>query len=230
MQITMGLPKPCEFSLMLRLHLVQSGIQRNHANQTSPKVRLPITPAILTKLKEHWSPQLTSRDIVMVWAAASVCFFRFWSGEFTIPSEKSFDCTKHLVWGDVSVDNSDNPQVVKVHLKRSKSDQLGKGVDVYMGKTDCSLCPVAAVTHNTWHSVAQKKARFSSSKMRVTSQSPHLQWKKRKPYSRWPTGTELCRTQFPHRRHNNCSQCRDRGPRDQSYGKVEQFSIPRVHS
>ena len=96
MQITMGLPKPCEFSLMLRLHLVQSGIQCNHANQTSPKVRLPITPVILTKLKEHWSPQRTSRDIVMVWAEASVCFFRFWSGKFTIPSESP--STAQSIW------------------------------------------------------------------------------------------------------------------------------------
>jgi len=69
----MGLPEPREFSSMPHLHLVQLRIQHTHANQISPKVRLPITPAILTKLKEHWSPQQTSRDIVMVWAA--LCMF-----------------------------------------------------------------------------------------------------------------------------------------------------------
>ena len=33
-----------------------------------------------------------------------------------------------------------------MHLKgeRSKTDQLGKGVDVYMGKTGYPLCPVMA--------------------------------------------------------------------------------------
>ena len=30
--------------------------------------------------------------------------------------------------------------------KKSKSDQLGKGVDIYIGRTDCPLCPVVAIT------------------------------------------------------------------------------------
>ena len=39
--------------------------------------------------------------------------------------------------GDVAIDNQDNPRMVKFHLKQSKTDQLGKGVDVVVG-----LCPV----------------------------------------------------------------------------------------
>ena len=37
------------------------------------------------------------------------------------------------------------PQALRVTLKKSKTDQLGKGVDVFVGKTGCPLCPVAAV-------------------------------------------------------------------------------------
>ena len=75
MQITLGLPEPREFSSMPRLRLVQSGIQRTHATQqTETKVRLPITPTILLKLKEHWTPRKADADIVMLWAAASLCF------------------------------------------------------------------------------------------------------------------------------------------------------------
>ena len=56
MQITMGLPEPREYSSMPRLCLVQSGIQRAHASKQTTKIRLPITPEILLRLKEHWTP------------------------------------------------------------------------------------------------------------------------------------------------------------------------------
>ena len=45
------------------------------------------------------------------------------------------------------MDSIDNPQTLKVHLKISKTDQLGRGVDMYIGKMDCSLCPLAAMLH-----------------------------------------------------------------------------------
>ena len=45
------------------------------------------------------------------------------------------------------MDSIDNPQAVKVYLKTSKTDQLGREMDVYISKTDCSLCPLTAVMH-----------------------------------------------------------------------------------
>ena len=146
MQITMGLPEPREYSSLPRLRLVQSGIQRAHASKQTTKIRLPITPAILIRLKEHWTPRKSEPDIVMLWAAAVLCFFGFFkAGEITIPTISGFDDSKHLAWGDVAIDDLNNPQSLRVHLKRSKTDQLGKGVDVYVGKTDGPLCPVTAV-------------------------------------------------------------------------------------
>ena len=47
--------------------------------------------------------------------------------------------------GDVAVDDRTNPRAIKVHLRRSKTDQFGNGVDVVVGKTGDALCPVAAV-------------------------------------------------------------------------------------
>jgi hypothetical protein len=35
--------------------------------------------------------------------------------------------------------------MVRCHFKQSKTDQLGRGIDVVMGKTGLDLCPVAAV-------------------------------------------------------------------------------------
>ena len=145
MQIMLGLPEPQEYSLIPRLRL--SGIQRSHSqtDKDPAKVRLPITPSILYKLKAHWFPCNTNPDIVMFWAAATLCLGFFRVGEITVPNLSAFDQKKHLAWGDVAIDNPESPQTLRVHLKRSKTDQLGKGIDVFIGKTECPLCPVKAV-------------------------------------------------------------------------------------
>ena len=148
MQIVLGLPEPRAFSSLPRIRLVQSGIQRVYAQKTTPKtrIRLPITPSILAKIHTHMLPKSSDHDTIMIWAAATICFFGFFrSGEITLPAGTSFDDTKHLSWGDVAVDNPALPQIVKVRLKVSKSDQLRKGVDVFIGKTGGVICPVAAV-------------------------------------------------------------------------------------
>lgn len=72
-----------------------------------------------------------------------VCFFRF--GEITIPGLTAFDGNFHLALGDVAANDLDNPSVLRVHLKRSKCDQVGQGLDVFIGKRGRDLCPVRAV-------------------------------------------------------------------------------------
>lgn len=122
MQVILGLPEPREFSFLPRLRLVQSGIQRTHLQRTSspPRVRLRVTPSILNRIKELWSARSTEPDIIMLWAAACLCFFGFFrSGELTVPSAQGFDPTIHLSWGDVAVDNPTNPTAIRVLLKRS---------------------------------------------------------------------------------------------------------------
>lgn len=149
MQITLGLPEPKEFSSLPRLRLVQAGIQRTHSQRAPVKerVRLPITPEILGKLKSHWWRGGPSYDNVMLWAASTLCFYGFFrAGEITVPSLNGFDASCHLAWGDIAVDNSIVPRVLKVHLKKSKTDQLGKGIDIFIGRTDELLCPVEAFT------------------------------------------------------------------------------------
>ena len=47
--------------------------------------------------------------------------------------------------GDVAVDDHSNPSLVRIHLGKSKTDQLGIGVDIHLGRTDEDLCPVAAL-------------------------------------------------------------------------------------
>ena len=68
-------------------------------------------------------------------------FFR--AGEITVPSASMFDPAVHLTWGDVAI--SADYRMVRVFLKRSKTDQFGRGTEVFFGATDNDLCPVQAL-------------------------------------------------------------------------------------
>lgn len=92
-------------------------------------------------------PTAKDPDMIMLWAAAVLGFSGFfWARELTLPSQKDFQPRKHLCWWDETVDNTQAPNVLRVHLKHSKTNQPGQGVEVYVGKTGCKLCPVAAVS------------------------------------------------------------------------------------
>ncbi len=147
MQIMQGLPEPRAMSSLPRLRLVVNGVTRSRSQggQVPTKPRLPITTPILRKMFETLSKRPLTHDNFMLWAACSLCFFGFFrSGEITSPSKSGFQPLRHLAWGDVSIDDHSSPTLLKVHLKISKCDQLGKGVDVFVGRTGTVLCPVTA--------------------------------------------------------------------------------------
>ena len=108
-------------------------------------MRLPITGPIMTCL--YGSLMASSRtDRQLIWAVASLAFFGFFRlGKLLVEAPDQYDRTGHLSWGDVAVDNRTYPSMMKVHLKRSKCDQFGRGVDVIVGRTDTPICPVTAV-------------------------------------------------------------------------------------
>ena len=43
------------------------------------------------------------------------------------------------------MDSHHNPQMVQIHLRKSKSNQFGLGVDIVLGATGRPLCPVSAI-------------------------------------------------------------------------------------
>ena len=145
-QIMRGLPEPRQAGTMPRLKLVQSGVARVRARQgiSHTDERLPMTVQILDGLMGVWgtpSAGISSYDGLMLRSVASLCFYGFFRlGELTVPSQSAFDERMHLAWGDVSVGKP--PSVLKVHLKRSKCDQLGKGADVFVGSTGGRSCPI----------------------------------------------------------------------------------------
>ena len=107
--------------------------------------RGPITPDILLKIHSLWCIKPPSFDRTMLWAAFCLGFFGFLrSGEFTCSSPHNHsECT--LTVGDVAIDSRQDPRVLTVSLRNSKTDQFGMGTHIYLGRTGNELCPVSAV-------------------------------------------------------------------------------------
>ena len=79
-----------------------------------------------------------------MWAAAVVCFFGFFrAGEITVQLVSAYDPASNLSWGDVAI--TGDQQVVRIFLRRSKTDQYGRGTEVFLGATGDDICPVEAV-------------------------------------------------------------------------------------
>lgn len=134
----------CLPASMPKLRLVMAGVQRTQAFSRQQKPRLPITTQILREIRALWWSKADDYDTIMLWAACCLCFFGFFRmGEITSPSATGFDPATHLMVADIAVDSLQAPSMVQLHLKRSKTDQLGRGVNVVVGRTDDDLCPVA---------------------------------------------------------------------------------------
>ena len=143
-QISLGLGDP-NVAAMPQLEFIIKGLKRQTAAGQN-RSRLPITPDILRALKRFWELETDRSKAGMLWAAVCMCFFGFLrSGEVVVPSEREYDATVHLSYGDVRVDNTENPQFLEVAIKASKTDPFRKGVTVYLGRTNNDLCPVSAI-------------------------------------------------------------------------------------
>ncbi len=81
---------------------------------------------------------------VVIWAGA--CMYGLLRlGELLPESTRALVPATDLSWGDVAVDNHTSPCMIQIHLKQSKCDQVGAGVDIVIGVTGTELCPVAAI-------------------------------------------------------------------------------------
>ena len=43
------------------------------------------------------------------------------------------------------MDSHSNPSTIRVHIRRAKADPFGKGIYIFLGKADGTLCPVTAI-------------------------------------------------------------------------------------
>ena len=144
-QIRASLADP-SLSLSPRLPSVLKGIQRSRWSQTCTRAkRLPVTPNVLMKIHTLWSKSPLTFDKITLWAAFCIRFFGFLrSGEFPhSPSQPHDECA--LTTDGVAIDSRNNPQVLTIRLRRSKTDPYGAGTHIYVGRTGMKLCPVSAM-------------------------------------------------------------------------------------
>ena len=123
------------------LQLILKGIQKNQTISLPPRVHLPITLQVMQSIYNQLTNQPHSYTHILIWAACCLAFFSFlWVSEFTIPSDASHDNQCHLSLADVSVDNRNNPQLLRVKIMQSKTHSFRKGVDIYLGASITTLC------------------------------------------------------------------------------------------
>ena len=101
-------------------------------------------PAILCLIQELWSWRATDPDIIMLWTMSVFWFSIFFlAWELTIPSQTI--SVWQSVWGDMAVNSTQPPILLRSRLKYAKTNQLWWDMDVFVRKTGCSLCPVSGV-------------------------------------------------------------------------------------
>lgn len=137
LHIVSGYPNPLENKQ--KLQLVLRGCKRLKPPRACP--RLPITPYILRQIKSILS---NSFNDTMIWAAMCTGFFGFLrAGEFT--TDGAFDPSTHLSCQDIAIDSHSHPSVMRLLIKKSKTDQFGTGAYIFLARTNADLCPVTAI-------------------------------------------------------------------------------------
>ena len=111
----------------------------------SATVRKPHHHLSLNKgARSLWAGQAIEFDTIMLWAARCTAFFGFsgWVNSLAHMQSRVMGLLIACMSVDVAVADHSNPSLVRIHLQKSKTDQLGRGVDIYLGRTDEDLCPL----------------------------------------------------------------------------------------
>jgi len=123
MHVTEGCHEEFYSQFTPQVQLALKGIQKSQATSQTQRTHLPITLEIMRSINSLLSEEPHSCDNILLWAACCLAFFGFLRvNEFTIPNETSYDSECHLSLSDISVDNRDQPQLLKVTIKQSKTD------------------------------------------------------------------------------------------------------------
>jgi len=107
-----------------------------------------------------------------LWAIACIAFFGFFRlGELLLKSATVNPSSAVVVWSNAAVDSRESPAMVRVHLRRSKCDQFGVGVEVILGRTGHSLCPVTTIVHDIGVRVSANGLSFQLPKAHVVTKA-----------------------------------------------------------
>ena len=134
-QVVMGFPDPHEHSPSFKegLGRDQRFLAMEHPHQQ--QLRLSITMSVLKSIR-HWLDSLMQLERELMWAVASMAFTGFLIplGR-AAPAEQGCLCTfDPPELGDVATNSRHQPTVLKIHLRQSKCDQFGCGIDVFVGR------------------------------------------------------------------------------------------------
>lgn len=81
----------------------------------------------------------------MIWAACCLSYFGFLRiSEITVPSDDYFIADDHLGIANIADNSKENPTLLRVTIKKSKTDPFRQGVSLYLGRTSSDICPVSA--------------------------------------------------------------------------------------
>lgn len=114
---------------------LQQAIKALEISAEPPKVKLPITLDLLDAIKS-----VVPKDYEGMLYLAAMCLGFYGClrcGEFTVKNE--FDSKKHLCKEDIVILNVDGTNVVRAHIKQSKTDHFNEGFYIYVA----CMCPHA---------------------------------------------------------------------------------------
>ena len=57
----------------------------------------------------------------------------------------TFDPSTHLSCQDICIDSHTHPSVMRLLIKKSKTDQYGTGAYIFLARTNADLCLVTAI-------------------------------------------------------------------------------------
>ena len=84
----------------------------------------------------------------MIWAACCTAYFGLLRvSKFIASSRNHSNLFTDLLLSDIAIDSQVAPQVIRITLKQSKTDQYRQGTHIYLGRTSHSVCPVKALIH-----------------------------------------------------------------------------------
>ena len=137
-----------DFSQQLTPYLEQV-LYRIKKKQLKPGTnceRLPITVDLVQQIYSVLSCNIQDYNSVLMWAACCTAFFGLLCcSQFAVPSTNDYDPAVHLSLQDIAIDSHTTPVVNRLNITHSKTDPFCKGIQLFLGKTDHNICPIATI-------------------------------------------------------------------------------------
>ena len=124
------------------LKTILAGVKKDQSSRTK-RVRLPIDVEMLANMCSVLDSGLFGPFTdAMLKAACTMAFFGFLRcGEFTVDCERKFDAENNLCITDLEIDD----KLLRITLKKSKTDPFRRGITIPIYANDTLTCPVQAM-------------------------------------------------------------------------------------